>query len=132
MHSLRGALPFPHTAPPGLKEDVPRSSADDFAEAFKNAQVAIAHRARLVWLWPWYELWGSRTARPMREVDRYLKPIIERALLVSREAREQGGGGGGEKEVGEGETLLDHLAKYTSGACFFALRRCVWGLRACG
>ncbi|EKM59239.1 uncharacterized protein PHACADRAFT_249541 [Phanerochaete carnosa HHB-10118-sp] len=114
VHSLHGGvLPYPHGAPAHLRDGRPRSPADAFAEAFRAAQHVISHRMRLVWLWPWNELFGSRTADPMRTVDSYLEPIIERALQVSGEAKERGVVSGGE-EVGEGETLLDHLAKFTS------------------
>nr|AAL67905.1 cytochrome P450 monooxygenase pc-1 [Phanerodontia chrysosporium] len=55
---------------------------------------------------------ASRTDTPMRTVDRYLTPIIERALAMSRAAKQAPQGE--KEEVADGETLLDHLARYTT------------------
>ncbi|GJE84229.1 cytochrome P450 [Phanerochaete sordida] len=113
LHSMRGALPYPHDAPEHLRVGQARLPADAFAEAFRAALHAVSHRARRVWLWPWFELFGSRTDAPMREIDRWLAPIIQKALEVGQEAEKQGSVGQ-DKQVEEGETLLDHLAKYTT------------------
>ena len=113
MHSLHGVLPYPHTAPPRLRDNRPQSPADEFVEAFRAAQHAIARRARLTWLWPWFELFEDPTKKPMHAVDRYLKPIIEKALQMGGQAKEEGSFQ--DEEIGENETLLDHLARFTTG-----------------
>ncbi|GJE84227.1 cytochrome P450 [Phanerochaete sordida] len=113
LHSVRGALPYPHDAPAHLRAGQARLPADAFADAYRAALRAISHRARLVWLWPWFELFQSRTDEPMREIDRWLAPIIQKALGVAQEAEKQGTVGV-EKQVEEDETLLDHLAKCTT------------------
>ncbi|KAI0337412.1 cytochrome P450 monooxygenase pc-3 [Trametopsis cervina] len=126
VSSLSSALPYPYNAPSHLKR--PQSStthdftsphlspADAFASAFAAAQDVIADRSRIGWVWPWRELWTDRTAAPMKVVDAYLTPIVERALERRREEKAAGLGGvgveGKEEEIGEEETLLDHLVKF--------------------
>ncbi|THG93091.1 hypothetical protein EW026_g8045 [Hermanssonia centrifuga] len=113
VHSLRNSLPYPHNVPmPGAHQ----SPAEDFAKAFAEAQTAIAHRARVGWIWPWSELFHDKTELPMRVVDAYLDPILKAAL---KKAEDEKGSGRVNEEVQddleENETLLDHLVRYTTG-----------------
>ncbi len=93
-----------------------QSPAEDFAKAFAEAQTAIAHRARVGWIWPWSELFHDKTELPMRVVDAYLDPILKAAL---KKAEDEKGSGRVNEEVQddleENETLLDHLVRYTTG-----------------
>lgn len=118
VNSLDSVLPYPHNAPAHLKNR-PLSDADRFANAFREAQVAISHRARLTWLWPWFELFSDRTERQMRVVDEYLKPILERALAKAQDTKEHVvASDEGQTDVNESHdegTLLDHLIRFTQG-----------------
>ena len=67
-------------------------------------------------LWPLWEMRADKARPHMRVVDAYLRPILEEAL--AKKARREGGEKRGPEEAEEiedGETLLDHLVKYTSG-----------------
>lgn len=68
-------------------------------------------------IWPWFELFGSKTKGPMRIVDAFLDPILKAAV---EKARVEGTLGtattqDNKEEIGEDDTLLDHLVKYTDG-----------------
>lgn len=108
----------------------PRSPADAFAEAFRDAQVAVSNRSRLIWLWPWAELFGSRTSKQMEVVDAYLDPILEKAVEKAKVYKKMGDAAG--KEAGESNeegTLLDQLARYTTGMMLSSNReRCSFSL----
>ena len=123
VHSLHGVLPYPHTASPYLHDNRPQSPADGFAEAFRAAQDAIAHRASVTWLWPWFEPFDDPTKKPMQVVDRYLKPIIEKALQMGGQAKKEGSFQ--DEEISENETLLDHLARFTTGTAGSFREGCV-------
>ena len=119
VHSLRSVLPYPYNAPNYIK-NASSSAADDFADAFRDAQIAIANRARLIWLWPWAELFSSKTAGQMKVVDNYLKPILERAVEKATIYKKRNVGAQGVRESNEEDTLLDHLARYTAGTIFIS------------
>ena len=68
-------------------------------------------------LWPLWEMRVDKSRAHMRVVDAYLRPILEEAL-VKKARRERGGKARlveAADEIEDGETLLDHLVKYTSG-----------------
>ena len=113
MHSLGSTLPYPRDAPQATQERE-QTPADRFVQAFAEAQLAIAYRARIGWVWPWYELVNSRTAEPMRRVDEFLDPILKEAV---RKAQEEKASGRDQKadEIEDDETLLGHLVRLTSG-----------------
>nr|BAL14713.1 cytochrom P450 [Phlebia brevispora] len=115
VHSLRDStLPYPHNAPPML-HDLPLSAADQFARAFMDAQGAISARARTGWVWPWFEIFRSKTAAPMRVVDAFVAPILKQALERAKIAKESGLVGGSKAdEIKDDECLLDHLVRHTT------------------
>ncbi|KAI0693151.1 cytochrome P450 [Cytidiella melzeri] len=111
VDSLSTTLPYAWNAPMELKIRS-KSPAEDFANAFAEAQEAIAGRSRIGPIWPWYELFKDKTAEPMRVVNAYLMPILESALERHKAAKKAGTGGVA-GEILDDDTLLDHLVKYT-------------------
>ena len=113
MHSLGSTLPYPRGAPQ-VVEEREQTPADRFTQAFSEAQLAIAYRARIGWVWPWYELIKSSTADAMAKVDEFLDPILKEAV---RKAQEEKAMGQDQKkdEIEDDETLLGHLVRFTSG-----------------
>lgn len=72
-----------------------------------------------MWLWPWFELFGSKTSKQMKIVDDYLQPILEKAVVKAEEYKKTEHEGPQEAaEADDNETLLDHLARYTTGTNF--------------
>ncbi|KAH9930605.1 cytochrome P450 monooxygenase pc-2 [Fomitopsis serialis] len=128
VHSLRSTLPYPHnisaaspSSPfPSTSAAPPSPTAEAFATAFSKAEHLCAERATMGKVWPLSEMREDKTREHMRVVDEYLHPILEEALRKKAErerekARVSGGKVGEDAdEIEEGETLMDHLAKFTS------------------
>ncbi|KIP10692.1 hypothetical protein PHLGIDRAFT_100824 [Phlebiopsis gigantea 11061_1 CR5-6] len=113
VHSLANVLPYPHDAPAALRANVSRAASEDFARAFAAAQEAVNFRVRMGNIWPYFELLGSKTQAHMRVVDAFLDPILKAAVEKARVEKTMPSQQSKE-EIGEDETLLDHLVKYTS------------------
>ncbi|KDQ49960.1 hypothetical protein JAAARDRAFT_611408 [Jaapia argillacea MUCL 33604] len=113
VRSLASPLPFPYTTGTKLPSgDIHLSQAEQFSRAFAQSQQIIADRSRTGEVWPLLEIFGDQTKKPMEVVNGYIEPILREALekrKTSEKVIE-----GDKYEVGEGETLLDHLVKYTS------------------
>lgn len=131
INSLADTLPYPHNFRNSFP--VTSSSADAFATAFAEAQKLIAARNIQGWTWPLMEIFGDKIKKQMEIVTAFLlvffvfarimtvlfrlscrDPIMEEAIRKHK----ANPFGDGEKvaEVKEGETLLDHLVKQTTGA----------------
>lgn len=111
VHSLRDSvLPYSHNAP-AMYHNLTHSPADEFASAFLEAQHAIAHRARKGWIWPWFEIFRSKTAAPMRVVDAFLEPILQSALDKKKAIQRSDPA---EYKTND-ECLLDDLVRQTAG-----------------
>ena len=110
VHSLANALPYPHDAPAALRTPAAGGDAasEDFARAFAAAQEAVNFRVRMGDIWPYFELLGSKTRAPMRVVDAFLDPILKAAVEKAR-VEKATPGLRSKEEIGEDETLLDHL-----------------------
>ncbi|KAI0786163.1 cytochrome P450 [Abortiporus biennis] len=117
VNSLSADLPYPPRNLPIPATRVVHES-DEFASAFMEAQYVIAERSRLGWIWPFLEMFGDNSKKPMKVVDNYLKPIIEKALEREKnrknEMTEHLKIGEKVDEVDDDVTLLDHLVRYTS------------------
>lgn len=94
------------------------SPAREFAAAFSEAQDIIAIRVRLGKIWPLWEIFEDKTAKPMAVVQKFLEPIlttvIEKAQKQSPINTSQSPWGK-DDDPDDGETLLDHLIKHTQG-----------------
>ncbi|KZT71413.1 cytochrome P450 [Daedalea quercina L-15889] len=130
VHSLRSSLPFPHnvsasspfaatTTALSPVSECDRDKAEAFATAFAAAEHLCAERATMGKVWPLWEMRKDKSREYMRVVDEYLHPILEEALRkkAQREHEEKARGVKTAEEaddIEEGETLLDHLVKFTS------------------
>ncbi|KAF8191931.1 cytochrome P450 [Mycena galopus ATCC 62051] len=119
MRSLDAGLPYPYNAPDekllGLAAH-PASAA--FATAFQDAQMTTALRTRLGAHWPLAEFWLARDKlkEPLVIVRGVLDPILRDAVAKKRAAVRSGGqktDETGDRDVQEGETMLEHLVNYT-------------------
>jgi hypothetical protein len=112
-------LPYPTTLSP-FSQSSPSHNATselDFSTAFLNAQTAISNRERAGPIWPLGEIWEDKVKAPMKVINEYIEPIVHDALRKRGERDEEkkllGVVSQGEKDVGEDETLLDHLVEKT-------------------
>lgn len=131
VHSMSTGIPYPHNAPDHLKfppnvNGFGNPGTDAFAKAFLEAQFRISQRIRNGWVWPVNDVFKDQTTESMEVVNRFVEPIVKEAVKKNGRnfgaAKVDGKGGATmdlpakEREVGEDETLLDHLVKYTTGA----------------
>ena len=113
VDSLSSDLPYPHNADTPESRGRVTKAADDFAEAFAKAQYYISERERRGPVWPLFEMFKNNTDEPMKIVDAYIDPIIKDAIDKQLKAPDHGMNN--TEELGDDETLLDHLVKITSG-----------------
>nr|BAL14712.1 cytochrom P450 [Phlebia brevispora] len=136
VRSLSAPLPYPPFPSASALSPLPFSSqeaydaytaqasthpANRFAQSFLDAQITSARRSRFTRAWPLMEFWGDKVKRGLDVVDGFIDPLCEAAVRRERERRlREGGGGDGasakekeKEEVGEEETLLEHLVKLT-------------------
>ncbi|TFK96556.1 cytochrome P450 [Pterulicium gracile] len=124
VHSMSTGIPYPHNAPDHLKfppnvNGFGNPGTDAFAKAFLEAQFRISQRIRNGWVWPVNDVFRDQTTESMEVVNRFVEPIVKEAVKKNGRnfgaAKVDGKGGATmdlpakEREVGEDETLLDHL-----------------------
>lgn len=114
VRSLSAGLPYPHTSP--LVATYDRSHpANVFAHAFANAQELANRRSRFGSAWPLKEFWKDKVKIQRDIINKFIDPILAEAIAKKRTMKETTGMQDGEREVKDGETLLDHLVNYTEG-----------------
>ncbi|KAF8632403.1 hypothetical protein AX17_004844 [Amanita inopinata Kibby_2008] len=126
VHSLAAGLPYPgshyYTPTPQhlqLADAQQTHPANIFTRAFDEAQRLSSLRSRWGVNWPLREFWKDKVAEKMVVVNGFIEPILAEAIRKKKE-RETAEGVTGEKksgavdrEVKDGESLLDHLTNYT-------------------
>lgn len=134
VRSLSAGLPYPSTSAlynsVTLHPNNVSHPANLFSRAFDEAQRLTALRVRRGENWPLLEFWKDGVKEAMTVVNAFIDPIVKNALDRKRELAQQGNVEKGtdkvknlaDREVKEGETLLDHLINYTDGSSFIYLR----------
>lgn len=121
-HTLSTSLSYPPSSA-ASRSNTPTSghitAERAFAEAFAKAQTVTADRQFFGALWPLWEFWEDKTAEPMKIVDSFILPIIERALRKKRTSDDGFGAKATRKatlgDVSEDDTLLEHLLSLSDG-----------------
>ncbi|KAF7353448.1 Cytochrome P450 [Mycena sanguinolenta] len=118
VRSLDAGLPYPHNVTTDAASVPAAHPSSVFATAFQEAQTITSLRSRFGEHWPLREFWVDELEKPMRIVREFLDPILEEAV-----ARKRATGQAiqekdktnelGDRQVQEGESLLDHLVNYT-------------------
>ncbi|EAU87478.1 cytochrome P450 monooxygenase pc-3 [Coprinopsis cinerea okayama7 len=112
VNSLDAGLPYPAKFGLTVHQTLSGKKADDFARAFMEAQEAIANRERVGWIWPLFEFWKDKTEEPMKTVRAFIDPIVKEAI-ANRATQSLEEKTSGEKEIQDGQTLLDYLVNVT-------------------
>lgn len=117
VHSLETGLPYPENAdvPIYTKTSMENSKANLFAQGFLTSQEVISSRTRFGWVWPLNEIRRDDTKVPMRLVRNFLDPIVDDAIKKQKSQSLTNVAAEKVEEVSEGESLLDHLVRLTSG-----------------
>ncbi|KDQ56219.1 hypothetical protein JAAARDRAFT_70562 [Jaapia argillacea MUCL 33604] len=115
VRSLAAGLPYPAyalAADPNLEQPNPNNPANVFAKAFAEAQDTLSIRNRYGKAWQFFEFWKDSAKDQMVAINTFIQPILsdamERKRLAASESETKG-----EKQVGEGETLLSHMLNST-------------------
>ncbi|KAJ7231567.1 cytochrome P450 [Mycena rebaudengoi] len=120
VRSLDAGLPYPyHVSTDTSKSPAAAHPSSAFATAFQEAQTIIALRSHFGEHWPLSEFWVDRLEKPMTVVRGFLDPILEEAVAKKRamptdmQENNKKMNELGDRQVEEGESLLDHLINYT-------------------
>jgi len=113
VRSLSAGLPYPYNSPLTASYDISHP-ANVFAHAFGESQKLSGSRSRYGSSWPLIEFWKDNVKVHREVIDKFIDPILTEAIAKNKMAK-GAFGKEGEREVGDGETLLDHLVNYTEG-----------------
>ena len=99
--------------------------ADQFVQPFQDRLEVMVLWGCFLQLYPLFEFWGDKVEKHLGEVHWFINLIVGQALRQKAEQQQEDGGEGQEdgereKEVEDGETLLEHLVKFTDSAFAFA------------
>ncbi|KAG1875454.1 cytochrome P450 [Suillus subalutaceus] len=113
--SLSTGLIYPPSSPRSKDVAFANHPADKFAHAFSDAQIATAYRGRFGSAWRLSEFWTDRVKKHMGTCYEFIDPILKEALEKNKMLKENidEKADAKDRDVKEGETLLDHLVNYT-------------------
>lgn len=115
--SLSAGLIYPPSSPHSKSVASENHPANKFAHAFSEAQIGTAYRGRFGSAWRLSEFWTDRVKKHMDVCYKFIDPILKEALEKKKMLKDNGligeKGDTKDREVTEGETLLDHLVNYT-------------------
>ncbi|KIJ61016.1 hypothetical protein HYDPIDRAFT_97522 [Hydnomerulius pinastri MD-312] len=114
--SLSAGLVYPPSSPLSKNVAFENHPANVFAHAFIEAQIATSYRGRFGKPWRLVEFWSDRVKKHMDVCYKFIDPILKEALAKKKALKEAGlisDQNQKDREVVEGETLLDHLVNYT-------------------
>ncbi|KIK51348.1 hypothetical protein GYMLUDRAFT_50586 [Collybiopsis luxurians FD-317 M1] len=121
-NTLQDALPYPYSHRQSMNQkDIAGTQSSEFIDAFIDAQYQTAGRVNAASFWPLLELFEDKTAKPMLIVRKFVEPIVEKALEKKRKRGPASSHVNMESEdeseefieIGDDDTLLDHLVKVT-------------------
>ncbi|KAF5332143.1 hypothetical protein D9611_008194 [Ephemerocybe angulata] len=115
LNILADDMPQPYNHPHhhSSAEAFKKYPANVFCDAFLEAQLVAAQRDRHEWIWPLWEIFEDKAKPYMKVVDAFMLPIVEEAVAKNSEKLRLNGGDA-KNEIGDDETLLDHLSSQTS------------------
>ncbi|KAG5719961.1 Cytochrome P450 52A3 [Termitomyces sp. T112] len=114
VQSLGAGLPYPHYSSLSRSTFSERHPANIFSKAFDEAQRHLALRSRFGAVWPLSEFWKDKVAEKMGPIFEFINPILTAAVARNKAAgNNEKLGANVDREVQDGECLLDHLIKYT-------------------
>ncbi|KAG6841331.1 hypothetical protein C0991_012156 [Blastosporella zonata] len=114
VHSLGAGLPYPHYSPLALSTAAENHPANIFSKAFDEAQRLLAFRARYGAAWPLTEFWKDKVTDKMVPIFEFITPILTEAVARNKAlSNDEKLRANVDREVQDGESLIDHLIKYT-------------------
>ena len=108
LKTLDASLPLPEKARKTVEIPAPADDIyNDFVEATDIVQNAVVERRPFGYLWPLRELFKDVSADANRTIDKFVEPLIRRAL----DAKAKRGNDGMDLEEG---SFLDHVVDSTN------------------
>ncbi|KAF7289255.1 hypothetical protein MIND_01387100 [Mycena indigotica] len=116
--TLEAGLPYPYNSATGKASnqalDKEHAAALAFAESIMRAQDLSTRRSLLGSAWPLIEFWTNKVEEEMKVIRAFLDPILQVAIGDKKNGEYFNGDGlVKDREVQEGETLVQHLVNYT-------------------
>ncbi|OJA12793.1 hypothetical protein AZE42_12473, partial [Rhizopogon vesiculosus] len=90
VHSLSAGLPYPYNITPAGAPMGKANAAEDFSQAFAQAQSMISRRSLKGWIWPLFEIFKDDTKAPMQIVNSFIDPILKEAIAKKQSAEASG------------------------------------------
>ncbi|KAF5387696.1 hypothetical protein D9615_000007 [Tricholomella constricta] len=114
VQSLAAGLPYPHYSPLSQSSTSANHPANVFSRAFDEAQRTIAFRSRWGAAWPLTEFWQDKVQAKMGPIYDFINPILTEAVARKKATKNNEKlGANVDREVQDGESLIDHLINYT-------------------
>ncbi|KAF9468760.1 cytochrome P450 [Collybia nuda] len=116
VQSLDAGIPYPHYSPLSHSSTAAAHPANIFSKAFDKVQRSISLRSRFGAFWPLAEFWTDKVQLQMATIHNFINPILLEALQRKRALdmdKTTNTNVSLNREVEEGESLLDHLMKCT-------------------
>ena len=108
LNTLDVPLSLPGKAKMSPKGSVPEDDRyGDFVKAFETLQTVVPERGPWGNLWPLWELSKDASADANRAIDKWIEPLIHRALDAKAKRKDEG------VDLGEG-SFLDHMVDSTN------------------
>jgi hypothetical protein len=110
LDSISEPFILPNEKPPTQVRDLsmhPTSSA--FIRAVRDVQQLIARRLWLGPIWMITEMFGDNSTVPMKDINKFLGPILEDALSRNPDVTKA------PDEIGSDTTFLEHMVSQTRG-----------------
>jgi len=118
IRSLSVGLVYPPKSPLAADVAFHTHPANMFAHAFLQAQIVTSYRVYAGGYWRLFEFWNDRVKTHMQVCYKFIDPILKEALEKKSLRQAISEKNLNDREVLEGETLLDHLVNHTEGGCF--------------
>ncbi|KAJ7615450.1 cytochrome P450 [Roridomyces roridus] len=121
-NTLTVGLPFPSNSSSSSSVSPQKTTSPfvQFAQAQALAQRIVFLRGVVGNVWPLLgKFWVDTVRAPARFVQEFLDPILATAAAKRGKQLDRVDANGSEREVQEGETLVDHLLNTIDGVCIF-------------
>ncbi|KAF8516458.1 cytochrome P450 [Hysterangium stoloniferum] len=79
VNSLEDQLPMPYNTPAFETSTALDTAGNRFTKAFAEAQIVLLNRVDLARLWPLGEIFQDKLKEPMKEIRKFIEPIIDRS-----------------------------------------------------
>ncbi|THV01193.1 cytochrome P450, partial [Dendrothele bispora CBS 962.96] len=110
VDAISAGLPYPPSSPLSSSSSFLNHPSTKFAKALSQSQEIIILRGIIGKHWRLFEFWRDEALKHRKDMEEFVSPILDEAIMRNRK---DGNVNGNLKEVGEEETFLEHLVKFT-------------------